>query len=61
MRGVIHPELVAELRDARIASDKMRIEVVQLREHVATLEEENEALRETIATLARAAGGGGVL
>lgn len=61
MRGVIHPELVAELRDARIAADRIRIECVSKAHRIEELEGECEALRETIATLARAAGGGGVL
>ncbi len=51
MKGVIHPELVAELREARIASDKLRIECAKLREHVATLEEVVEAQRQFIAWL----------
>jgi hypothetical protein len=59
--GTMHPILVAELRETRIAADKLRVEKATALARVAELEEENEALRETVATLARAAGGGGVL
>jgi hypothetical protein len=59
--GGVHPILVAELRDARIAADKLRVEKATALARVDELEEENEALRGAIATLARSAGGGGVL
>lgn len=61
MAGVIHPVLVAELRDARIAKDRITIEKAKVQARVEELEEENEALRNTIASLAHAAGGGGNL
>lgn len=57
----LNPRLVADLRDTRIQADRLRIEVSKREGEILALEEENEALRETIATLARAAGGGAVL
>ncbi len=51
MKGVIHPELVAELREARIAADRVRLELVTARARIEELEQENEAQREFIAVL----------
>lgn len=57
----LDPRLVADLRDARIVADRLRIEVSKRDGEILALEDENEALRETVATLARAAGGGALL
>lgn len=46
---------------ARIAQDRMRVEVARRDKRIAELEQENDALREMAAHLARSAGGGAVL
>lgn len=59
--GGVHPLLVAELRETRIAADKLRVEKATALARVEELEEVVEALREIVATLARSAGGGGLV
>ncbi len=51
---MIHPRLVAELRDLRIANDRLRVEKGAALARVEELEEEIEALREFAAMLAKA-------
>lgn len=51
----------AELAVARTALDRAAIVAVKLHEQVRELEEENEALRNQVAVLALASGGGGTL
>lgn len=52
MTGV-HPVLVAELRDARLKADRLRLDVAERDERIAQLEQQIDAQQDFIALLAR--------